>query len=53
MVAPAWVAPLLPARMLAQRVVEQVTQRGLDRVLATARAENAPLTTPLPPKAPS
>ncbi len=47
-VAPGWVAAVLPVRMLAQRVVERVTIRGLDRALATAREENAPLTTPLP-----
>jgi NAD(P)-dependent dehydrogenase (short-subunit alcohol dehydrogenase family) len=47
-VAPAWVAPLLPARMIAQRVVEQATRRGINRVLAIAREEHAPLTTPLP-----
>jgi AhpD family alkylhydroperoxidase len=45
--APGYVAPLLPARMLAQRVVDLVAARGLDRVLDIARAEHAPLTTPL------
>jgi hypothetical protein len=33
--------------MLAQRLVERVTARGLDEVMDTARRENAPLTTPL------
>jgi AhpD family alkylhydroperoxidase len=49
--APAYVAPLLPARMIAQRVVDLVARRGLDRALAIAREEHAPLTTPLPPSA--
>ncbi len=47
-VAPGWVAAVLPVRMLAQRVVELVTMRGLDRALATARKEHAPLTTLMP-----
>lgn len=49
-VAPAWVAYVLPIRMLAQRVVELVSARGLDAALAIAREENAPLTTALPPR---
>ena len=48
-VAPGWVAAILPIRMIAQRVVERVTAGGgLDRALEIARAENAPLTTQLP-----
>jgi AhpD family alkylhydroperoxidase len=47
-VAPAWVAGVLPIRMLAQRVVERVTRHGLDEVLEIARGEDAPLTTELP-----
>jgi NAD(P)-dependent dehydrogenase (short-subunit alcohol dehydrogenase family)/alkylhydroperoxidase family enzyme len=47
-VAPAWVAALLPVRMLAQRMVERTTRRGLDEVLQIARSEHAPLTTILP-----
>jgi NAD(P)-dependent dehydrogenase (short-subunit alcohol dehydrogenase family) len=47
-VAPAWVAAVLPVRMLAQRVVDRAARSGLDRALAIARTENAPLTTELP-----
>jgi NAD(P)-dependent dehydrogenase (short-subunit alcohol dehydrogenase family) len=47
-VAPGWVAAILPIRMLAQRVVERYTLPGLDGALAVARGENAPLTTELP-----
>jgi hypothetical protein len=34
--------------MLAQRLVERTTRRGLDEVLQIARSEHAPLTTSLP-----
>jgi NAD(P)-dependent dehydrogenase (short-subunit alcohol dehydrogenase family) len=47
-VAPAWVAAVLPVRMAAQRVVELVARRGLDEALEIARREHAPLTTELP-----
>jgi NAD(P)-dependent dehydrogenase (short-subunit alcohol dehydrogenase family)/alkylhydroperoxidase family enzyme len=47
-VAPGWVAAVLPIRMIAQRVVEAVSSRGLERALEIARREHAPLTTPLP-----
>ncbi len=47
-VAPGWVAYVLPIRMIAQRAVERVAGRNLDSALEIARAENAPLTTPLP-----
>jgi NAD(P)-dependent dehydrogenase (short-subunit alcohol dehydrogenase family) len=47
-VAPSWVGPLVPARMLVQRAVEAVTRRGLRETLEVARAEHAPLTTPQP-----
>lgn len=47
-VAPAWVALVLPIRMLAQRVVERVVSRGLDQALEIARSERARLTTELP-----
>ncbi|MQA74973.1 MAG: SDR family NAD(P)-dependent oxidoreductase, partial [Solirubrobacterales bacterium] len=47
-VAPGWVAGVLPARMLAQRLVEVVTRRGLEPALEIARAEDAPLTTRQP-----
>lgn len=53
-VAPRWVAAVLPVRMLAQRVVETVTRRDLEATLEIARAEHAPLTTvqgPTPPDA--
>jgi NAD(P)-dependent dehydrogenase (short-subunit alcohol dehydrogenase family) len=47
-VAPRWVAPLLPMRMLAQRVVEAATRSSIESVLEIARSEDAPLTTPQP-----
>ncbi len=49
-VAPRWVAPLLPTRMLVQRIVDRAARRGLDPALEIARREHAPLTTeqPLP-----
>ncbi len=47
-VAPRWVAPILPARMVVQRLVDFGGRRGLDRALEIARGENAPLTTELP-----
>lgn len=47
-VAPAWVAPLLPARALLQRAAELATRRGLAETLAIAREEHAPLTTEQP-----
>ncbi len=47
-VAPGWVAGVLPIRMLAQRIVDRVAARGLDEALEIAREEHAPLTTPLP-----
>ncbi len=47
-VAPGWVAAVLPARMLVQRLVEVVVRRGLDQALEVAREEHAPLTTDLP-----
>jgi AhpD family alkylhydroperoxidase len=47
-VAPGWVARILPIRMLAQRVVERYTRPGLDDALEVARGEHAPLTTELP-----
>jgi NAD(P)-dependent dehydrogenase (short-subunit alcohol dehydrogenase family) len=50
-VAPGWVAAVLPFRMGLQRVVEAATQRGLEDVLEIARSEHAPLTTPQEPRA--
>jgi NAD(P)-dependent dehydrogenase (short-subunit alcohol dehydrogenase family) len=47
-VAPRWVAPLLPMRMLAQRAIEAATRSSIERVLEIALSENAPLTTRQP-----
>ena len=47
-VAPGWVAALLPVRMGAQRIVDVVARRRLDKALDIARGEHAPLTTALP-----
>jgi NAD(P)-dependent dehydrogenase (short-subunit alcohol dehydrogenase family) len=47
-VAPWWVAGLLPTRMLVQPFVERALERRLAAALAVAREEDAPLTTPQP-----
>ena len=47
-VAPAWVRPLLPIRMVAQPVVDLATQRRLPEALRIARDERVQLTTPQP-----
>ncbi len=47
-VAPAWVRPVLPIRMIAQHVVDVATRRGLGEVLDTARREQVELTTAQP-----
>jgi NAD(P)-dependent dehydrogenase (short-subunit alcohol dehydrogenase family) len=47
-VAPRWVAAVLPARMLAQRVVEAATRSSVGEALDLALAESAALTTDLP-----
>jgi NAD(P)-dependent dehydrogenase (short-subunit alcohol dehydrogenase family) len=47
-VAPGWIAAMLPLRMLAQRVLDVGSRRGLDTALEIARRENDPLTTPQP-----
>ena len=48
-VAPWWVAGLLPTRMTSQAVVDRMfAGRRLDRALEIARQEDAPLTTPQP-----
>jgi len=47
-VAPRWVAGLLPTRMLVQPFVERALERRLAAALAVAREEDAPLTTPQP-----
>jgi NAD(P)-dependent dehydrogenase (short-subunit alcohol dehydrogenase family) len=46
--APRWVGPLLPVRMAVQPIIERVSQPGLAKALATAREEDAPLTTVQP-----
>jgi len=46
--APGWVAAVLPARQLAQRLVDLGARRGLPETLAIARSEAAPLTTRQP-----
>lgn len=50
-VAPGWVAALLPVRMTAQRVIDEflgrVAPRDVEAALEIARRESAPLTTPL------
>jgi NAD(P)-dependent dehydrogenase (short-subunit alcohol dehydrogenase family) len=45
-VAPGWVGPVLPIRMLVQRVVDVAVRRDAPRALEIARSENASLTTP-------
>jgi NAD(P)-dependent dehydrogenase (short-subunit alcohol dehydrogenase family) len=47
-VSPRWVGPLLPARMLVQRIVETQTRRGFGKTMDIARAERPPLTTQQP-----
>jgi NAD(P)-dependent dehydrogenase (short-subunit alcohol dehydrogenase family) len=50
-VAPWWVAGVLPVRMLAQPVVDRAVQRDLRRILELARKEQVELTTPQPDSA--
>jgi hypothetical protein len=47
-VAPAWVAPLLPIRELAQRVIELAAARDVGEALDIARRETVELTTVQP-----
>jgi len=47
-VAPGWVAAVLPLRALVQPIVDAVTARGLAQSLETARSEQVELTTPQP-----
>jgi len=47
-VAPSWVGPILPIRMLAQPVVELAVRRRVAPALAVAREESVELTTPQP-----
>ena len=46
--APRWVGPLLPARTVAQRVVEAAVRSRTERALAVAREEHPPFTTEQP-----
>ncbi len=47
-VAPAWVAPILPVRMTAQRVVDRYLRANVAEALELARSERPDLTTPQP-----
>ena len=47
-VAPAWVGPLLPVRMVAQPVMDRFVQRRLAEALAIARTETVRFTTDQP-----
>ena len=47
-VAPAWVAAVLPIRAIAQRAVELRVRGRVDEALRIAREEDAPLTTAQP-----
>ncbi len=47
-VSPSWVGPVLPIRMLAQRMVELPLRRGFGKTLEIARGEQSSLTTPQP-----
>jgi NAD(P)-dependent dehydrogenase (short-subunit alcohol dehydrogenase family) len=47
-VAPGWVGAVLPLRMLVQPVIDRGSAKGLTEALATAREEQAPLTTAQP-----
>jgi NAD(P)-dependent dehydrogenase (short-subunit alcohol dehydrogenase family) len=48
-VAPRWVAGILPTRMVAQRVTERaLSNRKISEIAEIARGEDAPLTTPQP-----
>jgi NAD(P)-dependent dehydrogenase (short-subunit alcohol dehydrogenase family) len=47
-VAPAWVAALLPARMVAQRAIDLAMRRDLEPALEIARREHAAFTTEQP-----
>lgn len=48
-VSPRWVGPLLPARMVVQRVLELQARRGLAETLEIARGERPGMTTEQPP----
>jgi NAD(P)-dependent dehydrogenase (short-subunit alcohol dehydrogenase family) len=47
-VAPGWVAAVLPVRMLAQRAVDLGSRRFVEEAVRIARSEDAPLTTAQP-----
>lgn len=49
-VSPSWVGPVLPIRMVVQRLLELAVRRGLGETLDIARGEQPPLTTPQPPR---
>lgn len=49
-VAPRWVAPILPVRMTAQRVVDRYVRDKVSSALEIARGEHPEFTTPQPPK---
>ncbi len=46
--APRWVAPLLPARMVVQRIVDEAVRSRTEGALAIAREEHPPFTTEQP-----
>ncbi|MDO9356973.1 MAG: SDR family NAD(P)-dependent oxidoreductase [Solirubrobacteraceae bacterium] len=47
-VAPGWVAAILPIRMVVQPVMDRLIQRNVRNALAIAATEDAPFTTPQP-----
>ena len=47
-VAPAWIAPVLPIRMVAQRVVDLVARRRIAGAIEIAQRESVEFTTPQP-----
>ncbi len=51
--APWWVRPVLPARMIAQYVVDGFVKRRMGDAVDVARTEDVELTTPQPPADPS
>jgi hypothetical protein len=51
-VAPRWVAAVLPTRMLIQPLIDRTLAGRLDEALRIAREEDAPLTTPQPESTP-
>lgn len=47
-VAPRWVSPLLPMRMVAQRVIDILGSKGITEAMRVARTEDVPFTTTQP-----